>query len=229
MKVELTHIFHSGFIFESDDIQMVFDYYKGDIDLNDKKTIVFVTHGHGDHYNRDIFKWQEDISDIKYLLSSDIEDAPSWDNIYTMSPYEELDLEEVNISSFGSTDLGLSLAINYRDKNIFFAGDLNWWHWENDTVEEQKDEEMQFKSEIEKIKKENTKFDIAFVPVDPRLKEVFSWAGECFIKEFSVNYFLPMHFGDKWDTARRFIHKIGDLDTKIVDINKEGQVAGIEL
>lgn len=229
MKMEITHIFHSGFILETDDIQMVFDYYKGDIDLKDKSTIVFVTHGHADHYTENIFKWQESVKDIRYVISSDIEDAPISDNIFIMNPYEELILGDLNIRSFGSTDLGLSFIINYKNIDIFFAGDLNWWHWENDTKEEQLDEEKQFKSEIKKMKMTNTDFDIAFVPVDPRLNDAFSLTGEYFIDEFNPSYFLPMHFGDNFDTSKKFINKMGDVETHIVDINKENQIIEIEV
>lgn len=229
MNVEITHIFHSGFILETDDILMVFDYYKGNIDLKDKKTIVFVTHGHGDHYTRDIFRWQEDRDNISYILSFDIDNVPTQDNIYIMNPYENLDIENVNIRSFGSTDQGLSFLVNYEDINIIFAGDLNWWHWENDSKTVQEDETRQFKDEIEKIKNINKKIDIAFFPVDPRLGEGFSFAGEYIIRELDPKYFIPMHFGDKWGTSKKFINKMGDIHTNIVDINKKGQIVEIEV
>lgn len=229
MKIKIEHIFHSGFIMETEDIQMVFDYYKGDIDLKDKKTIVFATHGHGDHYTEEIYDWEKSISDIDYVLGFDIGDAPKADNIHIMNPYESLDIDTVNIKSFGSTDQGLSLLIAYRDVNIYFAGDLNWWHWENDTPEVQKDEERQFTEEIAKVLKENAKIDIAFSPVDPRLGVGYSFGGQYIIEKFKPTYFFPMHFGDKFDTSKRFINKMGDIDTKIVDINKKNQITEIEV
>lgn len=229
MNIKITHIFHSGFILETKDVQMVFDYYKGDIPLKDKKTIVFVTHGHGDHYTEEIFNWQNQIKDIYYVLSSDIKDAPDLNNIHTMKPYESLDIEDIHIKSFGSTDLGLSFLINYKDKDIFFSGDLNWWHWENDSKETQKDEERQFKNEIKKINKITSHVDMALFPVDPRLGEAFSFGGEYIIRQLNPNYLIPMHFGDKFNTSKRFINKIGDVDAKIVDINKQGQVVELEI
>lgn len=229
MDIKITHIFHSGFTLETDDITMIFDYYKGDIDLKDKRTIVFATHGHEDHYTENIFKWKGDKKNITYILSSDIAHFSNSKDICIMKPYKKLQLDDVNITSFGSTDLGLSFLVNYRNVNIFFAGDLNWWHWENDSQEKQKDEEKQFKDEIAKIKRANIDIDIAFFPVDPRLGEAFRLGGEYFIKELNPNYFLPMHFGDKYHTSRDFINKMGDVETKIVDINKEGQVVEFEV
>lgn len=229
MNVKITHIFHSGFVLEIEDLVMVFDYYKGDISLKDKKTIVFATHGHGDHYTKEIFNWQKDIENISYVLSSDIKDLVNSNTVYTMNPYESLDIEDVHIKSFGSTDLGLSLLINYKGKEIFFSGDLNWWHWENDDEETQKDEERQFKDEIKKIMEISTNVDIGFFPVDPRLGEGFSFGGEYIIKNLNPVYLIPMHFGDKFNTSKRFINKIGQGDTKIVDINREGQIVQLEI
>lgn len=229
MKIKMEHIFHSGFIVETEDIQMVFDYYKGDIKLKDKTTLVFASHGHSDHYTKKIFKWQDSISDIHYVLGFDIDNAPVSDNIHLMDAYTSLDIGDVTIKSFGSTDQGLSFLIDYRGISIYFAGDLNWWHWENDTPEIQKDEENQFKDEIKKIERESKKIDLAFSPVDPRLGEGYSFGGRHIIETFKPTYFIPMHFGDKFDTPEKFIHNMGTIDTKIVDINKENQIVELEV
>ena len=116
MKVEYIH--HSGCTVETEDYFLVFDYYKGDINLKNKNTIVFSSHSHKDHFNPEIFKWQEEQQDIKYVLSSDIEVEPG-PNIYIMNPYESLQLDGVNIKSFASTDLGLSFLVEVEGKSIF--------------------------------------------------------------------------------------------------------------
>lgn len=234
MDVNIRHIFHSGIILETEDILMVFDYYKGDIDLKDKRTIVFVSHGHGDHYTEEIFNWQRDREHIiEYVISSDVTTSAESQDIHVMEAYEHLNLGEVSIRSFGSTDLGLSFLINLKGLNIFYAGDLNWWHWENDPEEENIEMEKRFKLEIEKIKmeikKEDVNIDIAFFPVDPRLKDNFSLGGEYFIKELSPTHLIPMHFGDKFDTSKNFINKMGHVETNIVDINKEHQLISLEI
>ena len=55
-----------------------------------------------------------------------------------------------------------------QDKNIFHSGDLHFWHWEDDTPEEEKAMYDAYMVQLEKIKKLD-RIDIAFVPVDPRL------------------------------------------------------------
>lgn len=222
MKIE--YIYHSGFCVETDNYFLVFDYFKGNINLSNKKTIVFSSHGHADHFNPDIFQWSKKHTDISYVLSSDINIESSL-NTYIMNPYESLNLLDVYIKSFGSTDLGLSFLVKADGKTIFFAGDLNWWYWDDDSEVEKLLMEKAFKEEISKIKSDS--IDIAFFPVDPRLKESFYIGGEYFIKKLSPKFFIPMHFGDSFDTTTYFKQKINISTSQIIEIYKRNQMIEI--
>ena len=223
MKIE--YIYHSGFTLETENYYFVFDYYKGSIDLKDKKTIVFSTHSHHDHYNEDIFDWAEENPQIMYVLSSDIK-AEESKQVHILNEGEHLRLFDVDIKSFGSTDLGLSLLIQADGKTIFFAGDLNWWYWDDDSDEEKISMENAFKEEVNKLK--GTNIDLAFFPVDPRLEDSYYKGGHYFINTLQPKHFFPMHFGDKYDVIPRFIHKMSDSDTNIVEISEKNQVFEIE-
>jgi len=224
MKIE--YIYHSGFTVETDNYFLVFDYYKGKIDIKkDKEIIIFSSHSHGDHFNPEILKWQNENPKIQYVFSSDISIKPE-PNIHIMEPYESLSLHNVTIHSFGSTDLGLSFLVKADGKNIFFAGDLNWWLWPNDTDEEKLAMEKEFKEEIEKIK--GNSIDVAFFPVDPRLKENYSIGGKYFIEKLKPKYFVPIHFWNRFNTTLDFIKDVKDTNTKILEINKENQIIEIE-
>lgn len=221
LNVKVENVYHSCFTVETENYYLIFDYYKGQVELKDKKTLVFVSHGHGDHFNPEIFTWNDRVKDISYIISSDVKLTSISDNIHLINPYESLTLDGVNIKSFGSTDAGVSFLINLDNISIFHAGDLNWWHWDDNSEEENLHEEKIFKEEVERIKSE--KIDIAFFPVDPRLGAAFYYGGEYFIREVKPKYFIPMHFGDKYSVSTDFTHKIKDTSTKIVEICHNNQ------
>ena len=227
MNIKIEHIYHSGFTVETEDYYLIFDYYKGDISLKDKKTFVFVSHGHHDHYNEIIFDWEKGNANIDYIVSSDINLERLGKNIHIVNPYEELIIDRLKIKTFGSTDLGVSFLVSMGDLNIFHSGDLNWWHWESNSEEENDNEEKIFKDEIAKII--TNKIDIAFVPVDPRLGVGYGLAGEYFIDKVGPKYFFPMHFGDKFSITKDFIHKINSKNTSVGEINHNNQVFNLIL
>ncbi len=223
MKIE--YIYHSGFTVETENYFFVFDYYKGRLDLKDKKTIVFSTHGHQDHFNRKILDLTKENPYVLYVLSGDINIQPS-KHIYIMDEDETLKLHDVEIRSFGSTDLGISLLIKADGKTIFFAGDLNWWYWDDDTDDEKIRMEHAFKNEVSNIVGSN--IDLAFFPVDPRLEENYYRGGEYFIKTLHPKHFFPMHFGDNFEVIPNFINKMSPTDTHIVEIKERNQVFEVE-
>ena len=222
MKIE--YIYHSGFTVETENYFLVFDYFKGDINLKkNKKTIVFSTHGHPDHFNPQVLKWLEENSHILYVLSSDIKAEPST-HTYIMEPYETLKLFDTQIESFGSTDLGLSFLVKVDNKTIFFAGDLNWWYWDEDSDEEKSSMEKAFKGEVEKLIKKNDDIDVVFFPVDPRLDDNYYLGGKYVIDKLKPIAFIPMHFGDKYEITKDFIHKMRSTTTNIVEISNKNEV-----
>ena len=58
---KITHIYHSGFVLELNETVLIFDWYSGELPSFDtsKKVIVFVTHGHPDHYSPRIWELEK--------------------------------------------------------------------------------------------------------------------------------------------------------------------------
>lgn len=218
LGVKVEYIFHSGFTVETHNQFLVFDYYHGELKLKDKKTYIFSTHSHYDHFNPDILDLK---GEIKYIFSDDIK-IESDKEIYFMKAYKTLLLDDIKIKTFSSTDLGVSFLVKVAGINIFFAGDLNWWSWNNDTKEERETMEYLFKKKINRI--EGEKIDIAFFPVDPRLAENYHLGGKYFIEKLNPRYFFQMHFGDNYEKVEEFIHKMEDSSTKVVSIEHKNQV-----
>lgn len=213
------YIYHSGFIFEEKDTVLVFDYFmepkhKSTIEyLKNKNVIVFSSHSHNDHYNPEIFKWRHITSTIRFVLSSDIKLEAKKDDIYYLSKGQELYFEDIYIKAFGSTDLGVSFLVKINGINIFHGGDLNCWSWFDETTEENAIAEEAFKEEVKYIKTQClNKIDIAFFPVDPRLKNKFSEGVLYFAKEIKPKIIIPMHFGNCYNSISKIkdsIEKLG--------------------
>ncbi len=217
-NIKVTYLYHSGFTVETDNKLLVFDFYQGNIKPLDKPTYVFVTHGHPDHYNPEIFAWQKKWPNIKYILSFDISDDPHIHaengSIIFISPDQAKQIDDIEVKAYGSTDEGVSFLVRCDGINIFHAGDLNWWCWAEDTLEGKTIAEEWFKAEIAKIKGEC--IDIAFFPVDPRLEQNHCLGAELFINEIRPRYFIPMHFWDDYQLIGKFRDMMKDSSTKII-------------
>lgn len=59
--MKITYLGHSGFLAETEEHYLLFDYYTGKLPvfLPEKKLTVFVSHSHQDHYNKEIFALQD--------------------------------------------------------------------------------------------------------------------------------------------------------------------------
>ncbi|AGA70871.1 hypothetical protein Desdi_3485 [Desulfitobacterium dichloroeliminans LMG P-21439] len=226
----IEYIRHSGFIVESDQSLLVFDYYEGPIQFPaTKKIYVFTSHVHQDHFNPEIFLWQKEHPHIHYILSSDIKGnpnlPPSTENITFLSPYDETRLDDLRIKAYGSTDAGISFLVEHVDPEgfrIFHAGDLNWWHWWGEPPEAIENAERIFKEEIAKIKGES--IDLAFFPVDPRLEQYYSIGAEYFIQELKPHILVPMHFWDQYEPLQIFAQKLASSPTHILTITQPNQI-----
>lgn len=247
MNIKIYYVYHSCFILELNNCYIMFDYFKHfsfkkehDVDFDsliesivksDKAFYVFFSHGHGDHFNKKIFEYNS--PKTAYILSDDIKENKVFsgeaqlpqellNNIKFMAPGQTLNVGDLKISTFSSTDLGLSFIIEVENNTLFYAGDLNWWAWPDDTKEEAVYMENLFKGIMNEVKNANKSFDIAFFPVDQRLEQNYDIGAKYFIENFKPTYFIPMHFGDNVNITRVFANKYKDTypSTKILTIDK---------
>ncbi|MCR6546866.1 MBL fold metallo-hydrolase [Dehalobacterium formicoaceticum] len=219
--IKIQYLFHSGFRVEIGKYQLIFDYYQGPMNLANQSTLVFISHSHPDHFNPVVFQWQEKINDINYILSDEIPINNQEPNIHPVSPGEEIRIRDIEIKTYGSTDIGVSFLVRCAGVTLFHAGDLNWWHWWEDSPEEIIRAEELFKKEIARIKGE--KIDLAFFPVDPRLEKFYSLGADYFIKEVAPKVLIPMHFGKDTQAARQYAANKTDSFTKIISLTKMGE------
>ena len=231
------YIYHSGFAVELEKNILIFDFYKFNenkkvekiffidnfLKKNNKKVYIFSSHSHYDHFNKEIFKWLEINEDIKYILSDDIK-TYKHKNFYFTREGKNFKLDDLEILTFGSTDLGSSFYVNVENKNIFHSGDLHFWHWEDDTLEEQKTMYEKYISIVRQIKG-LASIDYAFVPVDPRLGVNTFEGVEIFYKELKPKVIIPMHFSEDYSKMNELIKKFESFkDVNVVKIEDDMKI-----
>lgn len=237
--MKVTYFGHSGFLLETEDMYCVFDYYRGSLPEwdTDKKMLVFVSHAHYDHYNKEIFKLRKSFSNIRFILSSDITDIPDADttgeyeggrDVLSVAPNEEQTVFGCRIQTLRSNDQGVAYLLRYGGRTIYHAGDLNWWHWEGESETFNKMIRRTYQSEINKLRQE--KIDAAFVPVDPRLGEQYCWGLDCFMKRTDTKHVFPMHFWDNYEIFDRLTLEdcTNGYRDRIMRIEREGQTFLLE-
>ncbi len=207
MKVEITYIIHSCFTVEFDDRVLLFDYPGRSFStkrtkklveskLNDKTALILSSHSHGDHFTQDVFQFQKAASQTIFVLSDDIaisrNSIPS--NFKMIGPEEEITIEGISIETFESNDAGVAFFLTYRDKKIYYGGDLAKWDWPEWSSLKQKQHVKVFEDVLDILKDRGV--DVAFSNMDERLE---SWAGPLdFIRTLTPRYFVPMHtFGNE--------------------------------
>lgn len=208
--ITVTYLDHSGFAITAPTAILVFDYYK-DPDKKLEKVlrshpdpevpvIFFVTHHHPDHFNTSIFELAQNRKRA-YVLSNDIFSklVPKTGlQVAWMSAGDVIDsiagLREVK--AYGSTDAGVSYYITLPGgETIFHAGDLNDWHWsEESTPREVAEEEAKFVKIVDRLAEEHPAIDIVMFPVDARLGKDFARGASLFLQKVKVGAFFPMHF-----------------------------------
>ena len=137
--MKVTYLEHSGFAAEYKEYVLIFDWYRGSLPEFDqqKKIYVFASHSHYDHFNKKIFGWSEQYPDVRYILSADIagkeqSEEQSERTVY-VTANKKYDFDGIKVQTLHSTDEGVAFIVYMEDKVIYHAGDLNWWHWEEET------------------------------------------------------------------------------------------------
>lgn len=234
--MKLTYIYNSAFCIQIDGIDIIIDFYKdtkesdgliyNEILPNSKKLYVLCTHSHLDHYNGEILDWKRKMKDITYIFSKDIlyaDMAKENAAIYLdkLESYQDL---HIKIKAYGSTDVGGSFYFEIGGKNIFHAGDLNNWHWNEESSEtEIAEAEKNYNEELNILQSDIKQLDLAMFPVDPRLGRDFMKGAEQFIDSIKVDFLAPMHFDKNYDKIKQFENIAKKYNTKYWSISKKGE------
>ncbi len=238
--MRITYLYHSGFCIQTKDFDIVIDFYKDSKDVDgilykeilpsSKKLYVLCTHAHLDHYNGEILNWKSKEKDVTYIFSHDIQDAHlvDKDEAYFLDKFEEYKDQYISVKAYGSTDTGSSFYILADGKTIFHAGDLNNWHWNEESNEEEvKEAERYYGEELSFVSNDIKTLDIAMFPIDNRLGQDFMKGAEQFIEAITVKLMIPMHFDETYDKIALFEKEAKKHNTQYWAIKNKGESINI--
>ena len=206
----VTFFHQSGFTVAVEDTLLVFDYWRGEnaelpesarLQESDfdgyRQILVFVTSRYEDHFDEVIYTWDRKKYPITYILSDDLESR--WDGL-RMKPGDQLTVGGTEICAFDSTDAGVSFYVTAHGIHIFHAGDLNLWHWkEESTLRQIRQAEERFYAALTPLS--HLPMDIAMFPLDPRQGGMYEAGANHFLMTNKPRVFIPMHWHNRPEVA----------------------------
>lgn len=200
--MRIRYIYHSGFLVETQKCSYIFDYYKGELPKLDpiKPAVVFVSHGHGDHYNPEVFSLlkEQGVKSVLGILGNDISKrkypgdveiiAAKANKTYTLPNGEKLE-------TLLSTDKGVAFLLTTEEGVVYHAGDLNLWVWDGESEEYNRHMLGNFRAAVDKLKGRH--IDIAMLPLDPRQEKHYADGMAYFLKTADVGEVYPMHYWEQ--------------------------------
>ena len=221
--MKVTFIEHSSFMVEMEQNVLLFDYYQGEIPSFDgsKTLYVFASHSHADHYDPAIWKLKEQYKDIHSILADDIKDNEA---AVVMKAHEKKEVAGIKIETLRSNDMGVAFLVKVEGKTIYHAGDLNWWHWNGESEEDNEYYKKTFQDEMKYL--EGKKIDLAFMLLDPRQEDKYCWGMNYFLEHTDSKVVFPMHCFEHYNINHNYLNcEDGRRWKDIVrDITGAGQV-----
>jgi len=234
--MKVTYLYHSGFSVELEKYLLIFDYYKGPFPRceTDKTVLFFASHKHHDHFDFSIFREGEKQKNCYYFLSSDIKLSDKYllrngvnpdvkERIISMGKNTSKMWQDIEIQTLRSTDEGVAFIVSAEGKCIYHAGDLNWWHWEGEDAKDNLQMKQAYEQQMALIK--GKVFDVAFVPLDPRLETAYDWGMLSFLAHTDAKKVFPMHMWNKYEIIEAFksSDKGHPYAEKIISFKKPGE------
>lgn len=236
-QLKIIYHYHSGFSVQVGGTLLVFDYWEGEDRslsqvgrINQKflsafeKIYVFISHAHQDHLDPIVYMWENEGLPVSYIVSSDM---PVGTRGKRIAPGQQKQLsDQVSVKAFQSTDLGVAFLVEAYGLHIFHAGDLNLWHWRQESsLREIEAAEQAFYEAVEPISQEH--IDVAMFPVDPRQGLMYDAGANHFILSYKPRVFIPMHWQERSEVAIDFARRARNANTEVLALTRPGVVANL--
>lgn len=234
-KVTVTYFHHSGFMVGCDDTLMIFDYWRGEhneisgeLSLSEadfkgyKQVLFFISHEHPDHYDRVVYDFKH-LNYVHYIISWDMPEEAYGDR---MSVGDKRVYGAAVVTAYASTDLGVSFYVEVGGLHIFHAGDLNLWHWrEESTLRQITQAENLYYNAVKPLV--GKPIDVCMFPVDPRMGGMYEAGANHFIMTCKPHIFIPMHWQGRTEIASDFARRCRTKHTEGLALTKPRERAEI--
>lgn len=235
--MELVYLEHSGFLLRGETCSVIIDFYHDavmpdgqecvarEIVAAKGKIYVLASHAHADHFNPRVLEWFKTNTAIQYIFSADIHLSDVSVPVHFLKKGECWSDGCLTVTAFGSTDVGVSFLLEVEGKKLFHAGDLNNWHWRDEsTPAEVRAASLAFARELEDVIPFAGKIDVAMFPVDPRLGTDYDLGARQFVDAIRPRVFVPMHCWEMYREANAFGTYAESRGTHFVALHHPGEV-----
>ena len=209
--LNVTYIYHSSFLVETDEHLLLFDYYKGKLPVmaKDKPLYIFASHRHEDHFSPEIFSIAEKNEKARLVLSSDISAKKIPEKLRErcrrIKPGEHFAQGSLFVRSLRSTDEGVAFVVESAGKGIYHAGDLNYWRWEGEPEAWNRRMREDYQRQIDLLAEMELYIHCAFVVLDGRQKQDAGLGMDYFLRKIPGEAVFPMHFWERYQVIDRYI------------------------
>ncbi len=204
------YLFHSGWAVKTSSALMIFDYLveKGEQghpsfsdgavnldEIKDQDVYVFISHGHGDHFDATILEWKKVIPNITYIFgwqARESQDHQAFGKDRSTKSVGPLKVKNI-FHAFDNIPESAFL-IEVDGLIIYFSGDHGSWPGALNPV---------YKDNIDYMSEQSDGFDLAFLSVfgSPTYDaELYA------IDRFKPRVMLPMHYGGHESAAEKFVN-----------------------
>ena len=222
--MQITFLGHCGFAVDTGAHILLFDYAPRRCAaraeallpglLRGRAPLVFVSHAHRDHYCEEIWNFPE----ARYFLGSGV---PTRKDARVFSGGETFSDGTLTLETFPSTDEGVAFLVRIDGHSIYHAGDLHWWHWEGEPKADNGTMAANFKAFTEPLR--GRRIDLAFVPLDGRLKEAEDWGLRYLLDLAELGTVIPMHQWEDYSPTERFLQKHPEQAGHVLPVTREPQ------
>ena len=170
--------------------------------------------------------WKEQRPDIQYIFSKDIlkSHRAKTEDAFYIKKGETYEDETIRIDAFGSTDVGSSFLLHLQDWSIFHAGDLNNWHWSEESTEEEiRKANGDFLAEVKYLKEKAPNIDLVLFPVDRRMGKDYMKGAKQFIEQIKTTIFVPMHFSEDYEGGNALRSFAENAGCRFISITHRGE------